>query len=123
VLLFAKAVASGLPLGGLIAERALLERWPPGTHGSTFGGNPVSCAAALATLDVIDEQDLCRRADVLGARLLDRLQSACAGLPGVLDVRGLGLMIGIELVTAAMAASVQAACLREGMLVLTCGPG
>ena len=56
VVLFAKGIASGLPLGGLIAARATFERWPPGTHGSTFGGNPVRCAAALATLDVIEDE-------------------------------------------------------------------
>src|SRR5207249_4036580 len=54
VLLFAKGIASGLPLGGIIAPRTLMDRWPTGAHGSTFGGNPVSCAAALATLDVLE---------------------------------------------------------------------
>ena len=61
VVLFAKGVASGLPLGGIIAARPVFDRWPTGTHGSTFGGNPVSCAAALATLDVLDERGPLRR--------------------------------------------------------------
>ena len=122
VTLFAKGVAAGLPLGGLIASRATFDRWPPGTHGTTFGGNPVCCAAGLATLDVLEGEHLCERAAVVGARLLDRLRTATAGLSSVLEVRGLGLMIGVELADAAVAAGVQRACLDEGMIVLTCGP-
>ncbi len=122
VLLFAKGIASGLPLGGLVAERAVFDQWPPGTHGTTFGGNPVSCAAALATLDVLRDEDLCARAELLGARFVTRLRASSAGVPAVLEVRGLGLMIGIELVSAEAAAELQAACLHEGMIVLTCGP-
>jgi 4-aminobutyrate aminotransferase len=66
VVLFAKGIASGLPLGGIIAERSVLERWPVATHGSTFGGNPVSCAAALATLDVLDDEGLYERCRTAG---------------------------------------------------------
>jgi 4-aminobutyrate aminotransferase len=122
VVLFAKAVASGLPLGGLIAERALLERWPLATHGSTFGGNPVSCAAALATLDVLADDGLYERCRVAGAWLLDELTARAAGRAGVLEVRGVGLMIGIELASGPMAEAAQRACFDEGALVLTCGP-
>jgi 4-aminobutyrate aminotransferase len=123
VVLFAKGVANGLPLGGLIAERTTMDRWPLATHGSTFGGNPVSCAAAIAVLDVIAEDELCQRAARLGEAVLARLGSALAGAPQVVDVRGLGLMIGIELSSAATASAVQDACLRAGVIVLTCGPG
>jgi 4-aminobutyrate aminotransferase len=122
VVLFAKGIASGLPLGGLIAERSLFDQWPPGTHGSTFGGNPVSCAAALATLDVIEEDGLLARARELGDWLVARLSDTAASLGGVEEVRGLGLMIGIELASGAMAAAVQQRCLDEGLVVLTCGP-
>jgi 4-aminobutyrate aminotransferase len=121
VVLFAKGIASGLPLGGIIAERALLARWPSGTHGSTFGGNPVSCAAALATLDVLDE-GLYERGAVVGTRLLDGLRAAAVERSEVLEVRGVGLMVGVELSSATVAAAVQRACFDEGMLVLTCGP-
>jgi 4-aminobutyrate aminotransferase len=122
VLLFAKGVASGLPLGGLIASRRVMEQWPAGTHGTTFGGNPVSCAAALATLDVLDEDDLYARCRAAGARLLADRRRHGAGRPGVLEVRGVGLMIGVELASAAIATAVQQACFAEGLLVLTCGP-
>jgi 4-aminobutyrate aminotransferase len=123
VVLFAKGVASGLPLGGLIGERSTFEQWPPGTHGSTFGGNPVACAAALATLDVLDDEGLYERAEQLGQRFLDRLRPLADRVPAILEVRGLGLMVGVELASAEDATAVQARCLDEGLIVLTCGPG
>jgi len=123
VVLFAKGVASGLPLGGLIAGRALMERWPHGAHGSTFGGNPVACAAALATLDVLERSKCYERASSLGALALTLLGgAAAANRAAVRDVRGLGLMIGVELRDGAAAAAVQQECLAKGVLVLTCGP-
>jgi 4-aminobutyrate aminotransferase len=122
VVLFAKGIASGLPLGGIIAERAVLERWPAATHGSTFGGNPVSCVAALATLDVLADGDLYERCHTAGADTRAALAELARACPGVLEVRGVGLMIGVELASAVMANAVQRACFDEGMLVLTCGP-
>jgi 4-aminobutyrate aminotransferase len=113
VLLFAKGVASGLPLGGIIAPRSLMSRWPTGAHGSTFGGNPVACAAALATLDVL--APLYERVRSVGASLRERLAPWGA--------RGVGFMIGIELGSKERAEAVQAACLADGMIVLICGPG
>jgi 4-aminobutyrate aminotransferase len=123
VILFAKGVASGLPLGGIIAPGALIDRWPAGSHGSTFGGNPVSCAAALATLEVLESEGLYARATMLGERALDRLRGVAAETDAVLDVRGLGLMIGVELRDAATASAVQRRCLADGLIVLSCGPG
>jgi 4-aminobutyrate aminotransferase len=123
VLLFAKGVASGLPLGGIIAGQALMDRWPHGTHGSTFGGNPVACAAALATLDALERGRCYERATTLGSVALTRLAAAAAANPAVVrDVRGVGLMIGVELRDGASAATVQQRCFDEGLLVLTCGP-
>ena len=123
VILFAKGVASGLPLGGIVAPAALMERWPNGTHGSTFGGNPVACAAALATIEVMEREGLFARADQLGRRAQDRLRGSTALLDCVTDVRGIGLMIGLELRDKAVADAVQGRCLAEGLVVLTCGPG
>jgi 4-aminobutyrate aminotransferase len=124
VVLFAKGVASGLPLGGIIAGRALMERWPHGAHGSTFGGNPVACAAAIATLDALERGQCYERARLLGHRALARLHAAAAANPDLVrDVRGVGLMIGVELRDAAVAADVQQRCLADGLIVLTCGPG
>jgi 4-aminobutyrate aminotransferase len=123
-LLFAKGVASGLPLGGIVAGADLLARWPKGAHGSTFGGNPVACAAALATLDVLAFEGLYERTRHVGALVLARLQGAAAANPAmVVDVRGVGLMIGVQLRDKEAASAVQARCFDDGVLVLTCGPG
>jgi 4-aminobutyrate aminotransferase len=92
----AKGIASGMPLGATVA-RADLMTWPPGAHASTFGGNPVSCAAALATIALLQEE-LVQNAARMGAYLMDRLRTWPARFPNVGDVRGLGLMIGVELV-------------------------
>jgi 4-aminobutyrate aminotransferase len=123
VVLFAKGIASGLPLGGIIGGRSLMDRWPQGTHGSTFGGNPVACAAALATLDALERGKCYDRARTLGSRLLTRLAATAAANPAVVhDVRGVGLMIGVELRDGGAAAWVQRRCFDERLLVLTCGP-
>ncbi|HEX8805267.1 MAG TPA: aminotransferase class III-fold pyridoxal phosphate-dependent enzyme, partial [Acidimicrobiales bacterium] len=121
VVLFAKGVASGLPLGGIVAGRSLIERWPTGAHGSTFGGNPVACAAALATLDVLDEA-LLARVTAVGERVLARLRHEVGGSPVVRDVRGVGLMIGVELAGKDVTDAVCQRCLEAGVIVLTCGP-
>jgi 4-aminobutyrate aminotransferase len=122
VLLFAKGVASGLPLGGIVAPAALMERWPNGTHGSTFGGNPIACAAALATIEVMEHDGLFERAEVLGRRAVERLRASTAANEDVTEVRGIGLMIGLELRSKDVASRVQARCLADGLVVLTCGP-
>jgi len=123
VVLFAKGIASGMPLGGIVASRTLMDRWPTGAHGSTFGGNPVACAAAIATLDVFDSEGVYARVRSLGEATLARLRAEIGGLPPVRDIRGVGLMIGIELADAATAQAVCARCLDEGVIVLSCGPG
>jgi 4-aminobutyrate aminotransferase len=122
VLLFAKGIASGLPLGGIVAERRRLERWPTGTHGSTFGGNPVACAAAIATLDVLQREDCYRRASELGTGAVERLRREVGSHPQVRDIRGIGLMIGVELADKAVTERVAARCLAAGVIVLSCGP-
>jgi 4-aminobutyrate aminotransferase len=96
ILAVAKGIASGMPLGATVA-RADLMTWPPGAHASTFGGNPVSCAAALATIALL-ERELVDHAARMGAHMMDRLRRWPARFPNVGDVRGLGLMIGVELV-------------------------
>ncbi len=122
VVLFAKGIASGLPLGGIVAPRALMERWPTGAHGSTFGGNPVACAAALATLDVLEATGAYRRVAALGERVLGRLRRDVGGHTSVRDIRGIGLMIGVELASKDVTDRVCQACLAEGVIVLSCGP-
>jgi 4-aminobutyrate aminotransferase len=96
ILAVAKGIASGMPLGATVA-RADLMTWPPGAHASTFGGNPVSCAAALATIALLEE-GLVENAARMGAYLMERMRTWPERFPAVGDVRGLGLMIGVELV-------------------------
>jgi 4-aminobutyrate aminotransferase len=96
ILAVAKGIASGMPLGATVA-RADLMTWPPGAHASTFGGNPVACAAALATIALLEES-LVENAARMGEYLRDRMRDWPARFPAVGQVRGLGLMIGIELV-------------------------
>jgi 4-aminobutyrate aminotransferase len=121
ILLTAKGIASGMTLGAMVARAELLESWGPGSHGSTYGGNPVACAAALTTIELL-EGGLIDNAAVRGDQaqaglrpLLDRNDEL------VVDVRGKGLMIGIEFDTAEHAEEVQWACFERGLLVLECG--
>jgi 4-aminobutyrate aminotransferase len=120
VLLAGKGLASGLPLSAIIARTDLMD-WAAGKHGSTFGGNPVACAAALATIGLVERQ---LAADA--ARLGDRLVAGLRGLqerhPAVVDVRGRGLMIGVELTDGETAKAVEQASFRRGLITLTCGP-
>jgi acetylornithine aminotransferase len=97
VVLLAKGLASGVPIGACLARGAAAGVFKPGTHGSTFGGNPLACAAALATLEAIEEEGLMERADRVGAILLGGLREALGGRAGVVEVRGHGQMIGVEL--------------------------
>ena len=96
IVTIAKGIASGLPLG-ITCARADVMTWPPGAHASTFGGNPVSCAAALETIKVL-KNGVVRNAEVVGAHLQDRLRALMDRFPLIGDVRGRGLMIGVELV-------------------------
>jgi 4-aminobutyrate aminotransferase len=96
IMAVAKGIASGMPLGATVARRELMT-WPPGAHASTFGGNPVACAAALATIALLEEE-LVENSARMGAYLMDRIRDWPSRFACVGDVRGLGLMIGIEFV-------------------------
>jgi 4-aminobutyrate aminotransferase len=127
ILVMAKAMASGLPLSAIAAGEELMARWPAGSHGTTFGGNVLSCAAAVATIGVLRDEKLIEHAAGLGERLMARLQTVQHGHPAMGDLRGLGLMVGIEFRDAGdvsageLAKRVQRACLERGLLLLTCG--
>jgi 4-aminobutyrate aminotransferase len=122
VLISAKGIASGLPLGAFMARAPLMEKWGAGAHGSTYGGSPVPCAAGLATLEVIESEGLLANTTAVGEVLLDGLRELWRAHPEVItDVRGVGLMIGIELRTAELAELVQLRAFERGLLVLECG--
>jgi 4-aminobutyrate aminotransferase len=127
VLITAKGLASGFPLSAIAAPRDLMAKAWPGSQGGTYGGNAVACAAALATLDVVQSEGLVENADAMGARLREGLAKVAADVPAIGDVRGLGLMLGNEFVDsdgepdAAAAARVQQAAGAAGLLLLTCG--
>jgi 4-aminobutyrate aminotransferase len=121
ILLTAKGIASGMPLGAMVARAELLEAWSAGAHGSTYGGNPVACAAGLATIELL-EGGLVGNAAARGdqamvelGRLRDRFPSL------VTDVRGKGLMLGVEFDTPEHAEEVQWEAFQKGLLVLECG--
>jgi 4-aminobutyrate aminotransferase len=122
VLISAKGLASGLPLGAFLARAPLMEKWGAGAHGSTYGGSPVPCAAGIATLDVIESEGLLANAAAQGAFLVDGLRELWRAHPSVItDVRGTGLMIGVEVRTPELAELVQRRAFERGLLVLECG--
>ncbi|MEJ7725353.1 MAG: aminotransferase class III-fold pyridoxal phosphate-dependent enzyme [Ilumatobacteraceae bacterium] len=119
IMCIGKGLASGMPLAGIVARSEVMD-WEPGGHGSTFGGNPVACAAAVATLDLV-ESELAANAKAVGEHLLTALGSLAETWPMIGQVRGRGLMIGIDLPDHDTAAAVELACYEHGLLVLTCG--
>jgi 4-aminobutyrate aminotransferase len=122
VLISAKGLASGLPLGAFMARADLMDKWGLGSHGSTYGGSPIPCAAGIATLETIREENLLANATEIGDYLLGELAALRAKHPGMLtDVRGVGLMIGMEFRTGEQAELVQQAAFRRGLLLLECG--
>jgi 4-aminobutyrate aminotransferase len=129
VVCLAKAIANGLPLGAMVSSRALQERWGVGAHGSTFGGNPVACAAGLAVLRTIADEGLVANAAARGAELTRGLKRLAESHESIGDVRGPGLMIGVELVRDRVtrqpdgerADRIIARCADLGLLLLTCG--
>lgn len=128
VMTVAKGMASGLPISGVLARRELMERWTPGSHGGTYGGNAVAAAAAVATIQVMREERLLENARERGEQLMTGLRHLQEDFPEMGDVRGLGLMVGVEFRTPerepdkASAKAVAQACKEDRLLLLTCGP-
>jgi len=120
-----KALGGGVPISACLARREVMDAWPASRgeaiHTSTFLGHPLACAAALAVLETLEREHVTDRARVLGARLLELLEPELASVPGVVDVRGLGLLIGVELAGDGQAVRVAEAALREGLILLPAG--
>jgi len=127
ILTVGKALASGFPLSAVVAGRDLMQRWDQGAHGSTFGGNPVSCAAARATLRAIREDNLLPVSLAAGSRAVSFLQELASQNPRIGEVRGLGCMIGVEFVDSsgapdsAICARLLERCLAKGLILIGCG--
>lgn len=128
VMTVAKGIASGFPLSAVVARRRIMEQWPCGAHGTTFGGNPVACAAAIATMETIRDERLLPRCRELGERAMARLREMQGRRPLIGDVRGMGLMIGVELVeldgtpAAGACERLMSWCRERGLLLINCGP-
>jgi len=118
IMTLAKGLGSGLPIGLTVARRSLMERWKRGAHGNTYGGNPIGCAAALATIEVVTAPGFMENVNERGEQLQHGLREIQAEDAGITQVRGLGLMIGTDFNDPARVAAVQSRCLSEGHLIV-----
>ncbi|AJE03355.1 aspartate aminotransferase family protein [Geobacter pickeringii] len=128
ILVVAKGIASGFPLSAVVSRREIMSQWPSGAHGTTFGGNPVSCAAASATIHTIRDGNLLERGTQIGIQILTRLHELAAESRAIGDVRGFGCMIGVEFVDETgnpdgqVCEQIMNRCLEEGLILINCGP-
>jgi 4-aminobutyrate aminotransferase len=126
IITLAKGLGSGLPIGAVVAKRTIMEQWKKGAHGNTFGGNPLACAAANATLELV-EHEYAANAAAVGAYFMERLNDLAGRHACIGQVRGRGLMIGMELIgadgapTAALTQQVITEAYHQGLLLLSCG--
>jgi len=118
VICMAKGIASGFPFAALGTRRELDDRWPRGSHGGTYGGNPIGCAAALATIELMSERGFLDNVDARGQQLMDGLGELARLDPGVVQVRGVGLMVATVFADPARVSAVMRHCLNEGRLIL-----
>jgi 4-aminobutyrate aminotransferase len=124
----AKGLAGGLPLAAVTGKAEIMDAANPGGLGGTYGGNPLGIAASHAVLDVIEEEDLCARANELGSRLKQRLEAIRATTPEISDIRGPGFMVAMELANpadkapdAGLTARIRMEAQKRGLILLTCG--
>ena len=127
IITLAKGIASGFPLSAVGASRDIMTRWTPGAHGTTFGGNPVSCAAACATIDTIKNDSLLKKAEEVSTYAMTRIKDIQSHCPALGDVRGAGMMIGMEFVNPdktpnkAFLERAQKRCMDAGLIIVECG--
>lgn len=128
IITVAKGIASGMPLSGIFSHHEIMEEWIPGSHGGTYGGNPIAAAAAVATLSVIKSERLMENAIERGEQLMAGLRGLQRIFPFIAQVRGLGLMVGSEIRSQnnkpdkKKAKALVQACLEQRLILLTCGP-
>ncbi|MDD5594437.1 MAG: aminotransferase class III-fold pyridoxal phosphate-dependent enzyme [Candidatus Margulisbacteria bacterium] len=122
IITVAKGIASGLPLGACVAKKEIMAKWSPGAHGGTFGGNPVCCAAAIATLKAIKEEKMLANATKLGAYLKQKLSGLRAQHSGLIkEVRGRGLMLGVDFGSSEPVKKIINFCLERGLVLISTG--
>jgi 4-aminobutyrate aminotransferase len=127
IMTVAKGIASGLPLSGVFSRLELMKKWQTGTHGGTFGGNAVACAAGVATIKAMRDENMVENARIRGGQLMNNLRRIQYDFPVIGDVRGLGLMIGVEFRTPdrkpdkVTTKAVVAACFDRKLMLLNCG--
>lgn len=121
IMIMAKGIASGMPLSAIGARAEIMDVWIPGSHGGTYGGNPIACAAALATLDVLGAPGFMEHVNERSRQLVSGLQDIQQGFPDLIDVRGLGLMIGIEFSRPGIAQEIISECLRHKVILTGAG--
>lgn len=126
IMCVAKALGNGLPIGAMVARHEVMESWHAGEHGTTYGGNPVACAAAIAVMTVMERDGMAKRAAELGATVMATVSGWKSRYPHLADVRGRGLMIGLEFMDGEagatdLVATIQKDAVARGVLVLTCG--
>ncbi|MBI5902582.1 MAG: aspartate aminotransferase family protein [Deltaproteobacteria bacterium] len=128
IIALGKAIASGFPLSAVGSTAKIMSGWPPGAHGTTFGGNPVSCAAACAAIDRTERESILGNAAEMGLYAVERLRAMQGKCSSIGDVRGLGLMLGVEFVKKdgspdrEFLKKVMDGCLSRGLIVIECGP-
>jgi 4-aminobutyrate aminotransferase len=118
IICMAKGIASGFPFAALGASRELMSKWPTGSHGGTYGGNAIGCAAALATIEVMTSDGFMQNVNARGEQLRAGLRDLMASDSGIIDVRGLGLMNGIQLTDASRVSAIAKHCLEESHVIL-----
>jgi len=121
VIALAKGIASGLPLGACVAKAEVMAKWSPGAHGGTFGGNPVNCAAGIATIKAIKEEKMLANTAKLGAYLKKELQKLQKQFPIIKEVRGMGLMLGVDFGNSATVKNIINFCLSRQLILISTG--
>lgn len=121
IFLMAKGIASGMPISAVGARAEIMDSWVPGSHGGTYGGNPVACAAALATIDVVTDPAVMEGVTARAAQLRTALNDLAEKYDGIVDVRGLGLMLALEFADSTAAATVMKECFSRKLIVTTAG--
>ncbi len=121
ILIMAKGIASGMPFAAIGARSELMAKWIPGSHGGTYGGNPVACAASLATIEILTADGFLDNVNARAEQLTTELQRMAADHPAIIDIRGLGLMVGVEFSSPQRVAAIIAAARTNGLLLLNAG--